>query len=267
MSAVRNWESPLLGGRRCTETYGKNMCTPISVRCIVDDRKKKEASKKRSEPEAALWLSTIGGLFRIIALCKKYDAHINVAYCSSIRSIQYVLKYVHKGCDMASFALRTPNPRDEIDVFRAARYIRPSEAFWRLFDFPIHERYPSVQTLHVHTSEDRQIVFTPENACQRAEDPPDTTLIAFLICAPPTTITTTLISRISIYSLLLIFYFPKFHSILLGIPAKASMDETEKRLRSASQRCNDFFSLNGNDRSHLHCPPQARRKILCEAAP
>ena len=117
-------------------------------------------------------------------LCKKYDAHINVEYCSSIRSIQYVLKYVHKGCDMASFALQRPNPRDEIDVFRAARYIGPSEACWRLFDFPIHERYPPVQTLHVHTSDDRQIVFTPENARQRAEDPPDTTLTAFFkLCA------------------------------------------------------------------------------------
>ena len=32
-------------------------------------------------------------------LCQKYDCHINVEICSSIRSVKYLYKYVYKGHD------------------------------------------------------------------------------------------------------------------------------------------------------------------------
>ena len=34
-------------------------------------------------------------------LCRVFNCHINLELCTSIKSIKYVLKYVHKGCDMA----------------------------------------------------------------------------------------------------------------------------------------------------------------------
>ena len=41
------------------------------------------------------------------------NCHCNVV-CMSIRSIKYVLKYVHKGCDQAMYHLQT-NRRAEAD--------------------------------------------------------------------------------------------------------------------------------------------------------
>ena len=32
-------------------------------------------------------------------LCLKYNSHINLEYCASIKSIKYLFKYVHKGFD------------------------------------------------------------------------------------------------------------------------------------------------------------------------
>ena len=34
-----------------------------------------------------------------IALCIKYNAHINVEVCASIKAVKYVYKYVYKGHD------------------------------------------------------------------------------------------------------------------------------------------------------------------------
>ena len=38
-------------------------------------------------------------------LLQSMNCHCNVELCVSIKSIKYVLKYVHKGCDQAMFAL------------------------------------------------------------------------------------------------------------------------------------------------------------------
>ena len=76
-------------------------------------------------------------------LCKAFNAHINVEYCNSIKSIKYVCKYINKGTDQAVFTLLSSD-RDEIADYQHGRYICSSEALWRIFSFPIHERYPTV---------------------------------------------------------------------------------------------------------------------------
>ena len=47
-------------------------------------------------------------------------------------SIKYVLKYVHKGCDQAMFALRSSQVGDN----QNAQYVSSNEAAWRIFEFP-----------------------------------------------------------------------------------------------------------------------------------
>ena len=82
-------------------------------------------------------------------LLQSMNCHCNVALCMSIKSIKYVLKYVHKGCDQAMFALRSSQV-DEILDYQNARYVSSNEAAWRILEFPIHERDPPVQQLAVH---------------------------------------------------------------------------------------------------------------------
>ena len=70
-------------------------------------------------------------------LIRQFNCHINVEMCSSIKSIKYVLKYVHKGTDQAVFQLQQTHVQgdepdrpivDEIARFQNARYVGSSEA-------------------------------------------------------------------------------------------------------------------------------------------
>ena len=112
-------------------------------------------------------------------LLRAFNCHCNVELCMSIRSIKYVLKYVHKGCDQATFALRSDQV-DEISEYQNARYISSNEAVWRILEFPIHERFPAVQQLAVHLENGQRIYFTEDTARDQASsDPPKTTLTEF----------------------------------------------------------------------------------------
>lgn len=113
-------------------------------------------------------------------LSKAYKAHINVEFCSSVKSIKYICKYVNKGSDLAVFEIQDINKNDEIARYQMGRYISSSEAIWRIFSFPIHERgEPSVQHLAVHLENGQRVYFTEENIFQRAFETPKTTLTEF----------------------------------------------------------------------------------------
>jgi len=110
-------------------------------------------------------------------LSKTFQAHINVEYCNSVKSIKYICKYVNKGSDMAVFGLSNGN--DEITQFQMGRYISSNEAVWRILKFSIHERYPTVQHLAVHLENGQRVYFTEQNAKERAAQPQNTTLMTF----------------------------------------------------------------------------------------
>ena len=112
-------------------------------------------------------------------LLRSMNCHCNVELCMSIKSIKYVLKYVHKECDQAMFALRSSQV-DEISDYQNARYVSSNEAAWRILEFPIHERDPPVQQLAVHLENGQRVYFTEDTALERASgDPPKTTLTEF----------------------------------------------------------------------------------------
>jgi len=89
-------------------------------------------------------------------------AHVNVEWSGSIKCCKYIFKYVTKGSDKIVFRvecsegkhepkdLAVPQNVDEIDEYLVARYLSASEAFWRLFEFPMSSCQPSVQRLAVH---------------------------------------------------------------------------------------------------------------------
>ncbi|GBO98951.1 hypothetical protein EVAR_348_1 [Eumeta japonica] len=55
------------------------------------------------------------------------------------------------------------DPRDEVQTFRAGRYVSSNEAAWRILGLPLHERYPAVTHLAVHLPNGERIYFTENN--------------------------------------------------------------------------------------------------------
>ena len=86
----------------------------------------------------------------------RYDCHINVEICASVKAIKYIHKYIYKGHDRAT--LEMGGDIDEILEHINSRYIGPPEGCWHIFEFPLHEEKPSVYRLPVH-EEDQQMVY------------------------------------------------------------------------------------------------------------
>lgn len=112
-------------------------------------------------------------------LCRMFNAHINVEYCHSVKSIKYICKYINKGCDMAVVEVGSVNRHDEVSQYQLGRYISTVEAFWRIFHFSMHQRHPPVEKLAVHLENGQRVYFNEENALDLAENPRHTTLTAF----------------------------------------------------------------------------------------
>ncbi|KMQ85421.1 dna helicase, partial [Lasius niger] len=110
-------------------------------------------------------------------LSRAFNAHINVEYCNSVKSIKYICKYVNKGSDQAAFSLE--NQKDEVKMYENGRYISSSEAVWRILAFPIHEKYSAIIHLAVHLENGQRVYFTSNNLVEKIANPPQTTLLAF----------------------------------------------------------------------------------------
>lgn len=125
-------------------------------------------------------------------------AHINVELCNSVKSIEYICKYVNKGSDQATFCLE--NEQDEISKYEAGRYISSSEAAWRILRIPIHERFPPVMNLSVHLENGQRIYFTTDNASEKVQNPNNTTLLGFFeLCKNDSFARTILYSEVPAY--------------------------------------------------------------------
>jgi hypothetical protein len=82
----------------------------------------------------------------------KYNCHINIEVCSSIKAVKYLFKYIYKGHDRASFIIEAAGDAviNEIREYRDARFISPPEAMWRIYSFNLSEMSPPVLQLQVH---------------------------------------------------------------------------------------------------------------------
>lgn len=59
---------------------------------------------------------------------------------------------------------------DELIFYQMTRYISSNKRAWRLFYFPVHERYPTVSHLNPEN---------PQQVMQKIQAPPETTLAVF----------------------------------------------------------------------------------------
>ncbi|XP_062017408.1 uncharacterized protein LOC133733784 [Rosa rugosa] len=92
-------------------------------------------------------------------LLTKYDCHINVEICCSIKSVKYLYKYVYKGPDRVTFEVRPEANQDEIRNFVDARWVCAPEALWRMFKFVMNRMYPSVERLQIHLPNRHNVFF------------------------------------------------------------------------------------------------------------
>ena len=111
-------------------------------------------------------------------LAQKYNCHINVEICSSIQSVKYLFKYVHKGHDMINASINNDNIVDEISNFVESRYISQCEAVYRIFRFSLHGRVPAIVRLAVHEDGWQNVILTEETDLSRINER-ETTLTAY----------------------------------------------------------------------------------------
>ncbi|XP_031122581.1 uncharacterized protein LOC116025489 [Ipomoea triloba] len=95
-------------------------------------------------------------------LLLKFDCHINVEVCATIKSVKYIYKYIYKGHDRVRMSLAdnmSDYVIDEIKEYQNARWISPPEAAWRIYGFAIAELKPAVIQLQVHLENSQYINF------------------------------------------------------------------------------------------------------------
>ena len=109
-----------------------------------------------------------------------FQTHINVEFCASVKAIKYIHKYIYKGSHQTTIALHLQS--NKVTRHLHGRYIGPTEAIWRLFEFPMHEEYPSVQTFAVHQPGEPIVYFNPELTTEEVREQMEnacSTLMAF----------------------------------------------------------------------------------------
>lgn len=151
-------------------------------------------------------------------LSKRFMCHINLEICSSVQSVKYICKYVHKGHDRAQVTIEEPaddSTREDTSViamgvagvadiseldtggdgdadvpilsneileYMDGRWVGASEAAWRLLEFAMHENWPSVQRLDLHLPDEQPLTFNAGTATAeslRDAPAPSSTLTAY----------------------------------------------------------------------------------------
>ncbi len=140
-------------------------------------------------------------------LLLKYQSHINVEICCTVKAVKYLFKYVYKGPDKTSMKLqaldanngldhlndvpttnnsnnnnlttRKRKPINEIENYINARYICPSEAVWKFHSFKMGDHYPNVQRLQIHLENQQTVTFREDRAELAVQDVVHTTLTGY----------------------------------------------------------------------------------------
>jgi hypothetical protein len=95
-------------------------------------------------------------------LTRRYKAHINVEMLADVNAVKYIHKYVYKGVDKATMAIKEGNKsieQDEIQQYISGRWVGACQACWELFSFKVHEETPPVLRLAVHLPEQQSVIF------------------------------------------------------------------------------------------------------------
>ena len=171
-----NPTSPCMVNNACTKEFPKafNSVTSIAGDCFAKSRRRDNSgeghfvgsdAQKRAVSNA--WVVQYNPYFLL-----RYNAHINVEICSSVKSVKYIFKYIHKGHDRAVVILNEKGVPasgeaqcqsvftvDEIKTHVDTRYVCAPESLWRIYAYKMHERSHAVYRLAVHQDLEQSVVF------------------------------------------------------------------------------------------------------------
>ncbi|EEE53106.1 hypothetical protein OsJ_35882 [Oryza sativa Japonica Group] len=108
-------------------------------------------------------------------LLMRYNCHINVEACASIKSLKYLYKYVYKGHDCASFSVDPSGEINEIQQYRNARYVTPPEAIYRMLGIPLFGIYPVVLQLQLHLPNMQYVTYIEDSNLEDVVNRPSST--------------------------------------------------------------------------------------------
>jgi len=101
-------------------------------------------------------------------LSRLLDCHVNVDICFTVNVFMYLYKYLFKGPDQTLFNIISDECRDEIADYIHARYLSASEAEWRILEYNIWKKLPSVKLLSIHFSDEHLSQMYRTNNTQSA---------------------------------------------------------------------------------------------------
>jgi hypothetical protein len=112
-----------------------------------------------------------------VCLAIRYECHINVEVCTSVQTVKYLYKYVHKPKDRAMVRVAEEDKYDEVKKYQDARSFGTSEACWRTYNFRMYQMRPSVMPLSVHAPGMVRVTYAQGDELKAVQAGcPDTTL-------------------------------------------------------------------------------------------
>ncbi|XP_053152157.1 uncharacterized protein LOC128344988 [Hemicordylus capensis] len=159
-----NRHSPCMSNEKCTKEFPKEYQEQtVSNRNGYPKYRRRntgESKMQKGKPIDNRWVVPYNPF-----LALKYNCHINVEVCASIKSVKYLFKYVYKGHDCANVVIQEPDTlnHDEIKTYMDSRYVSAPEAAWRLNGFEMHYQSHTVHRLAVHLPNEQSVIFNPKD--------------------------------------------------------------------------------------------------------
>ena len=114
-------------------------------------------------------------------LLMKFNCHMNVEVCTTVKSVKYIFKYIHKGNDAAHIEIRQNYlNHDEILQHLNARYVGPHQAVFRIMQYKMREKSHTIIRLAVHLPLQQNVYYRDGNEQRALQVGRETTLTAFL---------------------------------------------------------------------------------------
>lgn len=152
-----NPHSPCMENGICTKGYPKPFCEFTSI----DDNGFPKYYRPNDGRSYTVGSASVDNRW-IVPFCPflsaTFNCHINVECAASLGSLKYLFKYIQKGPDLASLEI---DNHDEIKRYTEGRYISPSEAVHRIYEFDVHGQVPNVVRLQIHLPGQHMVTFDP----------------------------------------------------------------------------------------------------------